>query len=190
MKALRRLNSSLAVLFALAGPAAAADLVAPDQVEVTTDSGWTFAFAPYLWAAGMKGDIGQFGLPEVEVDLSFLDILNHFDIGVMGVGEARHDRFGFLTDLMYIKLSAGSEVDPKGPINADIDLTAETFTALGAAEYRVIDEEAGTLDALAGARVWWVSTEIDFSGAVIDASGSDSETWVDPIIGLKGRLNL
>jgi opacity protein-like surface antigen len=41
-----------------------------------------------------------------------------------------------------------------------------------------------------GARIWWVSTEIDFSGAVIDASGSDSETWVDPIIGLKGRLNL
>jgi len=190
MKLLRRLNSSLAVLFALAGPATAADLLAPDQVETTTDSGWTFAFAPYLWAAGMKGDIGQFGLPEVEVDLSFLDILNHFDIGVMGVGEARHDRFGFLTDLMYIKLSAGSGVDPKGPINADIDLTAETFTTLGAAEYRLIDEEGGTLDALAGARVWWVSTDLDYSGVVINASGSDSDSWVDPIVGLRGRLNL
>jgi hypothetical protein len=48
-----------------------------------------------------EGDIGQFGLPEVHVDLSFLDILNHFDVGVE---EARHDRFDLLTDLMYIKL--------------------------------------------------------------------------------------
>ena len=190
MKAIRRLVSSIAVVCAFVAPAAAADLLAPEQAEVTTESGWTFAFAPYLWAAGMEGDIGQFGLPEVHVDLSFLDILDHFDVGIMGVGEARHDRFGFLTDLMYIKLSADSEVDPKGPINADVRLSSETFTLLGAAEYRLIDEEGGSLDALAGARVWWVSTDLDYSGVVINASASDSETWVDPIIGFRGRLNL
>lgn len=186
MKTLRRLAFSAAVLAGLAGPASAADIVAPEE----TESGWTFTFAPYLWAAGLEGDIAQFGLPAVEVDISFLDILNHFDIGVMGVGEARNGRFGVLTDLLYLKVSAESEVDPKGPIDADIELTSETFTLLGAAEYRLIDDEAGTLDALAGARVWWVSTDLDYSGPVINASGSDSETWVDPIIGFRGRLNL
>jgi hypothetical protein len=48
-------------------------------------------------------------------------------------------------------------------------VTSETFTFLGAAEYRL--------------------TEIDFYGQVVSASGSDSDTWVDPIIGIKGRLN-
>jgi opacity protein-like surface antigen len=186
---LRKLAFSLALAIGLAGPAGAADL-APPAEPVAANGGWTFAFAPYLWAAGMTGDIAQFGLPEVDVDLSFSDIMENFDIGFMGVGEVRHDRFGILTDLMYIKLSAGNHVDPKGPIDAKVDLSTETFTFLGAAEYRLIDDEAGSLDALAGARLWWVSTDFDFSGAALDTSANDSETWVDPIVGLRGRFNL
>jgi opacity protein-like surface antigen len=187
--ALRKLAFSLALVMSLAGSAAAADL-APAEEPVAADGGWTFTFAPYLWAAGMQGDIAQFGLPEVDVDLTFSDIMKNFDVGVMGVGEARHDRFGILTDLLYVKLSAGNSVDPRGPIDADVRLMTETFTFLGAGEYRLIDDEAGSLDALAGARLWWVGTDFDFSGNAINASADDSETWVDPIIGLRGRLNL
>jgi opacity protein-like surface antigen len=106
----------------------------------------------------------------------------------MGVGEARYGRFGFLSDVMYLKVSDDSHVDAR-LVDADIDLTDETFTGLAAAEYRLIEEEGGSLDALAGARVWWVNAELDFSGAFFNASGSDSDTWVDPIIGLKGRLD-
>jgi opacity protein-like surface antigen len=186
---LRELALSLALLTGLAGSAAAADLAPPEE-PVAPDGGWTFTFAPYLWAAGMQGDIAQFGLPEVEVDLSFTDILDHFDIGVMGVAEARHDRFGILTDLMYIKLSADNHIDPKGPVVAQVDLSSETLTVLGALEYRLIDDAAGSLDALAGARLWSVSTDFDFSGNVINRSANDSETWVDPIVGFRGRLNL
>ena len=186
---LRKLAFSLAAVMSLAGPVAAADLAPPEE-PIAPDGGWSFTFAPYLWAAGMQGDIAQFGLPEVDVDLSFSDIMKNFDIGVMGVGEARHGRFGVLTDLLYLKLSAGHNVDPKGPIDADVDLSTETLTFLGAAEYRLIDDEAGSLDALAGARLWWVDTDFKFSGNAINESANDSETWVDPIIGLRGRFNL
>ena len=186
MTTLRRLTCSAVVLLGLAGPAAAADLLAPE--EVATESGWTFSFAPYLWATGLEGDIAQFGLPEVEVDASFLDILKHFDFGFMGVGEARYGNLGFMSDLMYIKVSADNEVNA-GPLDAEIELSSEMLTLLGAAEYRLIDGEGGSLDALAGGRLWWVKTELDFDGAILDDSGTDSETWVDPIIGLKGRLN-
>jgi len=189
MKAPRYLTCSFAALLGLTGQAAAADLLAPEQTEFTTESGWEFAFAPYVWAAGLDGDIAQFGLPAVEVDLSFTDILKHFDIGFMGAGEARYGRLAFLTDLLYVKLSADDEVEARR-VKADISLTTEVLTILGTAEYRLIDAEGGTLDALAGARVWWVKTDLDFSGNFIDASGSDSATWVDPIIGVRGRLNL
>jgi opacity protein-like surface antigen len=67
---------------------------------------------------------------------------------------------------------------------------ALSSSIVGAAEYRLIEAEGGFLDALAGARVWSVDAEIDFSGLAINATGSDSETWVDPIVGIKGRLNL
>ena len=189
MKALCRLICSLAVVYAFVGPAAAADLLAPEQAEVTTESGWTFVFAPYLWAAGLDGDVAVDDLPSVDVDASFLDILKHFDFGFMGVGEARNDRLGFISDVLYLKVSDDSHVGA-GPIDADVDVTSETFTLLGAAEYRLISEEGGSLDALAGAGVWWLNTDLDYSGLVFNASGSASESWVDPIIGLKGRLNL
>jgi opacity protein-like surface antigen len=185
----RKLAFSLAVIIGLAGPAAAADL-APAQEPVGPDGGWTFTFAPYLWAAGMKGHIGQFGLPEVDVDLSFSDIMKNFDFGVMGVGEARNGRFGILTDLLYLKLSAGNHVDPKGPFEGDIDLSTETLTVLGGLEYRLIDDNAVSLDALAGARLWYVNTDFKFSGKLLDTSANDNETWVDPMVGLKGRVNL
>src|SRR5690348_11728253 len=154
---MRKLAFSMALVMSFAGPAAAADIASP-QEPVGPDGGWTFTFAPYLWAAGMKGDIAQFGLPEVDVDLSFSDIMKNFDIGVMGVGEARNGRFGILTDLLYLKLSAGNHVDPKGPFEGDIDLSTETLTVLGGLEYRLIDDDAGSLDALAGGRLWYVNT--------------------------------
>lgn len=187
MSAFHRLTCSMAVFIGLAGPAAAADLVAPE--EPVTEPGWEFVFAPYFWAAGMKGDVAAFGAPEVEVDLSFSDILEHFDIGVMGVGEARNDRFGILTDLMYIKLSGDSEVSAHH-IDADIKLTTEMLTLLGAVEYRLFEGEGGSFDVLAGGRLWWVNNDLDFDGAAINVSANDSETWVDPIVGVRGRVNL
>jgi hypothetical protein len=177
----------LAVLIGLGAPASAADLAEPAQP--ITEPGWTFTLAPYFWATGLKGDIAEFGLPEVEVDLSFSDVIKHFDIGFMGVGEARYERFGILTDLLYVKLSADDEVSSDF-VNADIELISKTLTALGALEYRIFEGEGGSLDVLAGGRLWWVKTDLDFDGAVINASGSDSETWVDPIVGLSGRINL
>ncbi|MGE3871518.1 MAG: hypothetical protein AB7F74_01040 [Parvibaculaceae bacterium] len=186
MGCLSKLASGMAVSIALAGPASAADLLTP---EAGTESGWTFAFAPYFWATGLNGDVGAFGLPEVEVDLSFSDVIDHFDIGYMGLAEARYGRFGILTDLLYVKLSASNDVKAQH-INADIDLTSETLTSLGALEYRLLDGEEGNLDLLAGGRLWWVKTDLDFNGAIINASGSDSATWVDPIVGIRGRFNL
>jgi opacity protein-like surface antigen len=175
----------LAILIGLVTPASSADLVAPEQ----TEPGWTFAFAPYVWATGLEGDIGVGRLPEVDVDVSFSDVLKNFDIGFMGAGEARYERFGILTDLLYVKLSAHDGVNTRH-IDADIDLTQKELTSLGALEYRVLEGEGGSLDVLAGGRLWWLKTELDFDGARLDRSASASETWVDPIVGLKGRINL
>jgi hypothetical protein len=44
---------------------------------------------------------------------------------------------------------------------------------------------------MAGLRLWSVDTDLSFSGGVLDGvSRSDGDTWVDPLIGAKGRLDL
>ena len=60
-----------------------------------------------------------------------------------------------------------------------------------AGEYRLLEAPAGSLDILAGARVWHVDTDLSFRGGLLDGIGdNDGDTWVDPLVGAKGRFNL
>lgn len=139
----------------------AADAYSPmtPQVQQTeTDEGWTFAFAPYFWAAGLSGDIAQFGLPTVEVDSSFSDIFDHLDFGAMAIGEARYDRYSIFGDVMYSKIS-GSAGTPRGIVASSVEVTSETFAGLLGVGYSIIDDDSARLDVVGGARVWSVDTE-------------------------------
>ena len=66
------------------------------------------------------------GFSPIEVDASFSDIMENFDIGFMGVAELRYDRYALLTDVMYTKLSADAAT-PFGILADSVDVTSETF---------------------------------------------------------------
>ena len=105
MKLRKLIAAGLCSLFGSTGAACAADAIYPgaDTVEYTTPSGWTFTVAPYGWLAGLEGDVGARGRT-THIDASIGDILDNMDIGVMGVAEARYERFGVFTDLNYVAL--------------------------------------------------------------------------------------
>lgn len=177
----------------LTSRAFAADQVAPDNAPpppAALEQGWTFTVAPYGWLAGLSGTVRQFGLDPIEVDASFIDILGHFEIGGMAVAEARYDRFGVAVDFQYVKMSTGVDTPP-GIIADNVELTAETLTALGAAEYRVYETDTTSFDLMAGGRLWSVNTDVDPQGGIGDALFfSDGDTWVDPIVGGRARIAL
>lgn len=60
------------------------------------------------------------------------------------------------------------------------------------AEYRAVEGADGsTLDLMAGARIWDIETTITFTEDLADArSSTEDQLWVDPAIGLRGRLVL
>ncbi len=91
--------------------ARAADVpVAMSPVVVEGEvGGWTFAVAPYFWAAGLSGDLGQFGLPPIHVDADFSDILDHLRFRRDGDRRARNDRFSIFADVMYTKLGGDGQ---------------------------------------------------------------------------------
>ncbi|WP_223216447.1 hypothetical protein [Rhizobium mesosinicum] len=162
----------------------------PATHQTETESGWTFTFAPYFWAAGLSGDVAQFGLPTVDVDMSFSDIFEHLDFGAMAIGEARYDRYSIFGDIIYTKIS-GSAGTPRGIVASEVEVSTETFAGLLGVGYSIIDDNTSRLDVVGAARVWSVDTDISFSGGVLDGvTRSDGATWVDAMAGFRGNYSI
>ena len=182
----------LGCLVGCAGAAGAADVMVPGAtpVEYNTPSGWTFTIAPYGWLAGIEGDVGARGRT-THIDESFGDILDNLDIGFMGVGEARYERFGVFTDLVYVKLSDTGDT-PFGILANSVDFTTKSLMWTAAGEYRLLDQSDASVDAFAGFRLFSIENELDFNppGLLGGLELSQTETWADPIVGLKGRLSV
>lgn len=193
------LAAMLLAVFAasLTRPVEAADLVvaeppAPEEAPYVPPQRWEAAIAAYVWGAGMNGTVGVLGLPPVDVDVSFSDVLDVLDFSAMAVGEIRYDRFGVFGDLIYLKISAATAT-PRGLIADRAGLGQQVAIGTLAGTYDFSQWERVRLQAMAGARVWSVKTKLNLSGGIIPVGGSlrreQQETWVDPMVGLKARYD-
>ena len=170
-------------------------LAAPNTVS-TGD--WTFSIAPYFWAASIDGEVGVRGREPIDVSVPFRDVFDHLRFGGMVVGEAHNGTWGLFGDLIYLKLDADKSVTRTVAgvplkLSAELETTSLMGTLMG--EYRVIEKPAVTMDLMGGARVWSVENQVDISLSVdgpplASLSGSETNTWVDPMIGAKGRIDL
>lgn len=153
-------------------------------------TGWQFAVAPYIWAAGIKGEVATLPpAPAVDIDVGFSDILKNLNIAFMGLAEIHNGRFSVLLDLTYTRLEAKS--DTPGPLFSDAKLTTIAAFATLTGGYRVISLPQGFLEPFVGGRLWYVDTKIKLgSGLLASRKGSDDEVWFDPIIGIRARANL
>jgi hypothetical protein len=202
MRTLLSLALPTAFVWSLAFGAAvhAADMVtAPlEPAPPPPQKEWTFSVAPYFWMAGINGNVGLFGRDPVSIDESFSDIIKDFEFGGMVVVELHNGTWGVFGDIIYAKTDAdGSVTGTVGGLPTTLSADVETFSFTGTVmgEYRIYSQPNGTLDLMAGARIWDVNNDIDISltqeGAPIAAlSGSDGSAWVDPIIGARGRYNI
>ncbi|WP_434730330.1 hypothetical protein [Rhizobium binae] len=179
----------LCVGLAVASPGWSADLtpLAPEAKVVETPSGWSFTAAPYFWAAGISGDVAQFGLPEVHIDSSFSDLLQNLDFAFMGAGEARYDRYSVFGDIFYVKLGADANTR-RGILSDSVDVTSKAFAGILGVGYSVLEDQSGHLDLVGGVRVWSADTNIAFNGGILDGrERDDSATWVDAVAGVRGN---
>ena len=191
MRTHRNLGLATAVAMILGSVANAADvspLIAP-ATPAEEGEDWSFAASPYFWGASLSGKTSQFGLPEIKIDSSFSDILENLDFAFMAAAELRYERFSTIGDVMYTKLSSDADT-PIGLLTKEVDVQAETAAGLIGAGYAVIGGPQGRLDVVGGRRAWWVDTTISFNGGVLDGrSRKDGATWVDGIVGLRGKYN-
>lgn len=174
----RWLVSAAVFVLATAAPALAQSSTAAKP------GAWQFKATPYLWGAGLDGSVGIGNLPASSVDASFSDLFKVLDIGVMAVFEGRRDRWGFVVDAIYIKLSDTQATPNQLFGDAKIEMQQQTYSLAGA--YRVLEGDVA-VDVNLGARYWDVNPELELTpGTLPGRSGSRSETWWDGFVG--GRV--
>jgi opacity protein-like surface antigen len=165
-----------------------AGTAATAQTTAAQTGGWQFELTPYIWGAGMKGDVQSGSLPKIHTDVSFSDILDVLDFGLMGAFEARKGRWGVLFDAIYMKLEMGASAS--GPIvgattvSANLELKQTMLAA--AATYRAV-EGRSPVDVIGGLRYSKIEASAVISGSLlgITASRSGDKDWVDPYIGAR-----
>ena len=158
---------------------------AQDGMSSEDDDGWSFRLTPYIWlptiSGGAQVDSGE---PPVDIDASFLDVL---DFAFLIAGEARKDRWGILGEFIYLSLSESASTDGVLYLGADAGLKGSMGSLFAA--YRTYEGADSSIDILAGARAWWLDVEIDYQAGTLPAQSVEkSSNWVDPVIGLRGQV--
>ncbi len=149
----------------------------------------SFALAPYVWFASLEGNIALFPrLPPAEVDASFGDIFEHLDPSLMIGGEIRNERFGFLADIIYIRLSADGATP--GPLFSTAEAEVRNFIGTFEGAYRVVASDGLNVDLLGGIRVWSVETKFSLGAGLLPGRvAKNAESWADPLFGVRVRTD-
>ena len=160
---------------------------------VLADEGWNFRLSPYLWFAGLKGDVGTIpSLPTAPVDISATDALEDTEASLMLILDAKKGRHGFFTDLIYTDVQSDEELVPQ-PIGLMMKSTSRTTIFSLAYQYELYGQDQTVVDLLAGGRYWAIDSELKFKGGLGLLAGkklSNDESWFDPALGIKGRAPL
>lgn len=178
----------LAMVFAVLS--AAPDVAtAQSSLETANDDRWHGLVAPYLWASGMKGNVGLNGTFSVPVDASFADALENLDLGFLGRFEARKNRLGLALDVAWMNLG----VDIPGPTRerVTVDADVRSLTTEGIASWRVVQDDAkgAFVDVLGGARYMKnrAGASLERDGEELFGGDRDLD-WVDALAGARFRL--
>ena len=170
-------RAALACALSLAAVARAEDEAPPAAPPETTPDAsqpphWEFSVAPYLWGAGLNGTV-EAGHQTADVNVTFSDIWDALDVGVLAAAEARYGKLSLTSNVIYMKLSTsaerpvGSLIPIAPPGSFQVRLTSKMTIIELRPTYEVLslplfgDERRIALDLGPGARIWWLDNHLD-----------------------------
>ena len=151
-------------LVVLAMVSATAPSVLAAEAAAQESKDWEFRIVPYIWGAGIQGDVGIGRLPAQGVEASFSDIWNNLEIAGMAAFEARKGRWGVLVDAIYIDL--GDTVPTPDPAygNADVSMNQQLYSGL--MTYRIYGAEKVTVDMGWGPRYVRIDSDLELTSGI------------------------
>jgi hypothetical protein len=170
-------------------------------------NGWEFTFVPYGWFTAVSGDLTVNGA-SAPFDASFGDIVDDLNIALMGQFEVRKGAVGGFVNVVYSDLGASSTVGPfqLGPSGritvgpAKVDSSMTLLSADVGVFVRTVDlqlngglAEGGSrliIEPYAGARIWYLDSEIRIPGQDRVFKLTSSDTWADAIVGFRSQWEI
>ena len=162
---------------------------------------WQAFVAVYLWVVGMNGDVG-IGNTTADVDVSFGDIWDNFDVGGQLHIEFWWKKWIFFVDPLFMKLSStNSQTRVIGTRKSDVEV--KMFLMDLAMGYRVAEVALGqntksnnfktwpamAIDVYGGGRILSIENTIDlkFDTPIVSPNRRlrVEETWFDFIVGTR-----
>jgi hypothetical protein len=166
--------------------------------------GWAFILEPYGWLPGVYGQIGAKGLPPVNVHQSPIQVLSKLNWAAFLRGEMRNGRWGLIGDGFYAKFSAPGNLN--GPLYDSATATLNQSIDSLSLAFRAIDDQRYFVDFYAGARYYYYGVQVSATPlqiskfqnpranaaatALLPTYAATDTSWVDPIVGLRARVNL
>ncbi len=147
---------------------------------------WEYTGYFYLWGAGIGGETvtGQ------NVDVSFSDLVDNLDFGIMGALEAKNGPWAVFGDAIYLNISDDEDaaVGPGIPVSVDAEVEGLVFTA--AAGYDVVSDSQIRLNAFGGMRFLDMETTVNVETGMGSRRLKDTISNWDAIVGLRGNYAL
>ncbi len=155
-----------------------------------------------LFLSGLSGDFGVKGVV-TPLDVPVATLLKHMDAVPIALSASlRYQRWEFVADGQYFQFHESTELPGLLFTNADLDLKFAFWE--GFVGYRVVNCRKAALSVYAGARYTYYGADFaiannndprfpiirDLLGIPQSRIASGSEGWVDPVVGLSGRLQV
>jgi len=184
------LATSLAtsILFAAGDIIPVESIPAQPLVEVSSDSDeLKQRILLYGWLPTLDGTL-TFQVPGEPDESADTGIIDSLDAVFMGAYSLRKDKWSFLADFIYLKLSGDTPgLNPN--VNLDIELTSKIYGLYGG--YNISQTEKLDINFIAGLRYFGLGLDVTRSGGKI-ANGtlSPSIDLYDAVIGVNGEYNI
>lgn len=146
--------------------------------EGSDQDSWKFVGSAYLWAAGVEGKDAAGD----EIDVSFSDLLDDLDGGLMGIIAAQKGKWTLIADILYLSIHQEA--------SSNVDVEIKSYVSTFGVAYRVIDDDVTRFDMMVGARYFKLDLDLDINVGGSKIKYSDSGDFLDGIIGAQVIIDL
>jgi hypothetical protein len=177
-----------------------------NAAEEKLDDRWHFAVTPFIWVPSISGSMKLDtppGFRSGNVDVGSGDYWENLSFAGMLDLQVQKGRWSTLAEIMYVEFSDDNQTaDFPGVLSRSGGWTTEADTELQAlilelaGAYSVFRNEHLNFDLLAGVRYAGIEGKatLDIAGPLPDwvrsRDFSETESFVDPIVGFKGKFEL